>query len=521
VEPFLRRFKQAFALSAAAPEDEQAFRDYCRDAFAPDGVLLAATGIACALLWWPLDWMVFANFPTAIAAIAHWRLGLIATLTAYLVLERWLPRRLLFGLAAAEACFTLGYTFGTLGGLDTPWFHFLYVWVLPALVPPLRLGARTVTAVFFGACLLAGFAVAAGGVWHSPFLPVSLSILTCVLLVTILGGQRIFALRRQAFFQQREIADLNARLDLQLRAKVVDRSRELGLALSAAWRPEPNEELPPRAVLRERFAVESRLGMGGMGVVYRARDLLVDRLVAIKVLRHITGVSAMQRFLREVEATAVVAHPAIVRSFHVDVTEAGRLFQVQELVDGEPLDRLLRVRGAMAPGHLARVGAALADALHAAHAHGVVHRDVKPSNVMLTRTAPGLRLLDFGISKLRGLASDTQTGAALGTPGYMAPEQAQSSGELGPPADVYALGATLSMLLTQSPVGRSFPSGTPPALGQLLSACLAQDPAARPTAAAVRDALADVAREAGALPLAEENAAVMGGDLGTPITQGG
>jgi serine/threonine protein kinase len=319
-------------------------------------------------------------------------------------------------------------------------------------------------------------------VWTSPFLPIALSVTGFVSLIAVLVGQRIQVLRRQAFFQTREIAALNARLDLDLRAKVVDRSRELTLALGAAGKHEPEalSELPPGAVIQERFALQARLGSGGMGVVYRAHDQLVDRRVAIKVVRFAAGPRFLERFLHEVEAMAVIVHPAVARSFHVDVTEDGRLFQVQELVDGEPLDRLLRFRGPLKPGHVARIGAALAEALGAAHAVGVVHRDVKPSNVMLTRGPEGLKLLDFGISKLRGSQGGaTQVGMALGTPSYMAPEQRSGEVEVGPPADVFALGTTLAALLCGAP-GQPLPASVPAALAAEIQACLALAPGSGP-----------------------------------------
>ncbi|MGZ3443026.1 MAG: protein kinase domain-containing protein, partial [Polyangia bacterium] len=237
-----------------------------------------------------------------------------------------------------------------------------------------------------------------------------------------------------------EVAELNA----QLQAQVVARSRELSLALSKlAKQREGEAQLGRGTVLGGRFVVEEIIGQGGMGAVYAGVDRGSGARVAIKVIQATSSrqLDALRRFIREAGATATVTHPAVVRMLHVDVSDDGLLFQVQELVVGETLTRRLGLP--WPPGEAARLGAVLAEALAAAHAEGVVHRDVKPDNVMLTTTAPGLKLLDFGIAKLydavTGAEDTTRAGLILGTPAYMAPEQVAGSKDVTDRADVYSV----------------------------------------------------------------------------------
>jgi serine/threonine-protein kinase len=235
---------------------------------------------------------------------------------------------------------------------------------------------------------------------------------------------------------------------------------------------------------------------------------------------------ALRRFLQEATSTATVNHPAVVRVLHVDVSGDGMLFQVQELVDGDTLQRRLTERP-WDPGVVARIAGVLCEALAAAHAGGVIHRDVKPSNVMLTRAAPGLKLLDFGIAKLREAASfaevETRTGAVLGTPAYMAPEQIGGATDLGDRLDVYAVGVILFLLLTgrlpfeaesarkmllahvldAPPDPRSLEESVPDDLAALVARCLQKEPEDRPGAAELASALAAFARARNAPKLEE------------------
>jgi serine/threonine-protein kinase len=221
-----------------------------------------------------------------------------------------------------------------------------------------------------------------------------------------------------------------------------------------------------------------------------------------------------------------------VKSIHVDVSEDGRLFQMMELVEGESLESLLARARRLPPAVAARLGAVLAEGLAAAHAAGVVHRDVKPSNVMLTRAVPGLKLLDFGIAKLRdgrgprgpgeGLPAigDSQA-LLLGTPEFISPEQVDGSAPAGTPADVYALGlilylslagtmpfsadSTRKWLITQVlTVPVELTTHVPdvdPTLARTVMDCLRKDPEGRPTAAEVAATLSQFADAAGTPPL--------------------
>ncbi|MZD08006.1 protein kinase, partial [Streptomyces sp. SID5785] len=200
-----------------------------------------------------------------------------------------------------------------------------------------------------------------------------------------------------------------------------------------------------------RYRVVGRLGRGGMGTVWRAVDETLRREVAVKELRSFSDADARDlaeqrlRMEREARAAARVRHPGVV-AVH-DVTEhEGRPVIVMELVDGPSLDDLLRERGALGPAEAARIGAQVMDALAAAHAAGVLHRDVKPGNILLERSGRVV-LTDFGIAAMDepddGASTRlTRSGEVIGSLDYLAPERARG-GEPGPAADVWALGATL------------------------------------------------------------------------------
>ncbi|HEY2748593.1 MAG TPA: protein kinase [Polyangia bacterium] len=350
------------------------------------------------------------------------------------------------------------------------------------------------------------------------------------------GRRREFAGKLTIERQREELAALNAGLErrvqeqvAQLQAQVVARANELSLALQRM--PVQRSDayaLPTGTLLGDRFEIEQLLGEGGMGAVYRGVDRSSGARVTIKVIRAASTqkLDALRRFIREAGAAATLTHPAVVRMIHVDVSDEGLLYQVQELVDGETLSR--RLARKWPPGDAARLAAVLADALAAAHAHGVVHRDVKPDNVMLTTTAPGLKLLDFGIAKLYDAVSvageddTTLGGLVLGTPAFMAPEQVVG-GEVGDRADVYAVGLILFRLLAaRGPFDASSPNGImmrhvivpapdlrtvdaalPETLARLVARTLEKDPAQRPAAAELARALDGFADDAGAPPLAK------------------
>jgi serine/threonine-protein kinase len=322
----------------------------------------------------------------------------------------------------------------------------------------------------------------------------------------------------------RQIEQLNAQLQAQVRA----RSTELSMALARLARDrDAGGRLRKGVVLGGRFVIDELLGEGGMGSVYSGTDRSTKDRVAIKVIQASSAqqLDALHRFLREAGTAATVTHPAVVRMLHVDVSDDGMLFQVQELVEGETLFHRLGGDAPWEVERVARLGAVLCDALAAAHAKGIVHRDVKPGNIMVTRTAPGLKLLDFGISKLlpgRGRDSSSGSGAIIGTPGYMAPEQLSGSSKLTDRADVYAVGVILFRMLTgqlpfdeeslkaivlrhvvgSAPDARAFAPDLAPEVAELVARCLDMSPAARPRAQDVASSLGAFA-DAGGAPALE------------------
>ncbi len=200
------------------------------------------------------------------------------------------------------------------------------------------------------------------------------------------------------------------------------------------------------------YEILQRLGEGGVGVVYRARQCSLGREVALKMLKEAPGDRAqqMERFQREAATIARLKHPNIVQ-IHEIGEHHGLPFLCLEYVAGGTLAERLR-KGPLPPREAATLVQALAQTMHSVHQEGIIHRDLKPGNVLLT--ADGVpRITDFGLARLLDSQSElTQTGFVLGTPSYMAPEQAAGKvHEIGPATDVYALGAILYELLTGRP----------------------------------------------------------------------
>jgi len=214
------------------------------------------------------------------------------------------------------------------------------------------------------------------------------------------------------------------------------------------------------------YAVEAELGRGGMGVVFRAYDDDLQRTVALKVLRpELADEDGRERFVREAQAMAQIRHDHVVSVFAVVHGSAGLPFLVMEYLTGATLAELSRARHGLEPRQAAELCAQVADGLAAAHAAGLVHRDIKPGNIMLDTASRRPKILDFGLVKrLEASNGPTHHGAVVGTPSYMAPEQAAGGEQVGPAVDVYGVGALLYELLT----------GRPPFLGKDVLATLRQ-----------------------------------------------
>jgi eukaryotic-like serine/threonine-protein kinase len=194
-----------------------------------------------------------------------------------------------------------------------------------------------------------------------------------------------------------------------------------------------------------RYLLTSRLGSGGMGVVWRARDQLLDRDIAIKEL-HPTAAGTtesqnqMERATREARAIARISHPHVVEIYDL-VNHQSRLWIVMELIEGPSLDEFMATSGPMPPQRVAALGLQLLGAIEAVHAAGALHRDIKPANVLL-RPDGNAVLTDFGLVALTGEEPLTSTGVLLGSAEYMSPERLNGE-EAGPPSDLWSLGVTL------------------------------------------------------------------------------
>ncbi|MEU4535499.1 serine/threonine-protein kinase [Streptosporangium sp. NPDC023825] len=291
----------------------------------------------------------------------------------------------------------------------------------------------------------------------------------------------------------------------------------------------------PLPVLAGRYRAIARLGAGGMGVVWRARDELLHREVAIKEVKldpnlpEAQRAEARERTLREARAAARLGHPSIV-AVHDVVAQDGRPWIVMDLVDGRSLEQAVQAEGPLPPRRVAMIGLAVLDALALAHSRGIVHRDVKPANIMLDRSG-GVLLTDFGIATVEGDVQLTSPDALVGSPAYMAPERLR--GGDGPATDLWSLGATLYTAVEgRSPFRRDTSAATigailtqeapPPRragdLAPVLVAALAKDPRQRPGEAGLRAALRQVSQGLPAQPLSQLAPALPGSPLSTQET---
>ena len=312
-----------------------------------------------------------------------------------------------------------------------------------------------------------------------------------------------------------------ARVQAQLRTRAAAQASP-GPPLGAPALPaEPDSpaQVAPGVVLG-RYRLESRIGGGNFGTVYRARHLDLDQAVAVKVLAPTlgTGKDALARFRREGISACRVRHPNAVTVLDFDVTERGVAYLVMELLEGWSLDREL-LRGRLGVGRAARVLVPVCGALAEAHRQGVVHRDVKPANIFLHRVGGSEvpKILDFGIAKIASDAALSQhltlDGSLVGTPAFMAPERFRNQA-YGPPSDVYSIGVTLYQALSgrlpfvpesqdplalvalhaaEEPPPLEAGLGLPEAVVRLVAATLAKRPEERPTAEEVARALAAAA----------------------------
>jgi serine/threonine protein kinase len=262
-------------------------------------------------------------------------------------------------------------------------------------------------------------------------------------------------------------------------------------------------------VLEGKYQILAKLGQGGMGSVYRARRVHIGDEVAVKVLlqEFVKNTDALERFRREARASAMLHHPNVV-TIH-DYGEAGEeaapAFIVMELVAGIPLGDIIEREGSLAPQRAVALMRSICAGVGAAHRSGIVHRDIKPDNIIvqppqMDGESETVKVLDFGIAKLRDMAGSaalTQTGMVIGTPYYMSPEQCKAA-PLDARSDVYSLGAVMyEMLAGSPPFEAETPTGivakhltesppqmrrefVPPAIEMVIMRALSKDPAARP-----------------------------------------
>ena len=272
--------------------------------------------------------------------------------------------------------------------------------------------------------------------------------------------------------------------------------------MSASSTPEEGR-FPPGTLLGQRYRISGRIGQGGMGEVYKATDLLLGQVVALKFLPEsvASNEAMLERFRTEVRLARQISHPNVCRVYDLGEVQ-GQLFLSMEYVDGEDLKSLLARIGRLPPDKALEIARKLCAGLNAAHEKGVVHRDVKPANIMLDGRGQ-VRIMDFGLAGLAGTLKDIGSG----TPAYMAPEQ-RSGREVTTQSDIYAVGVVLHELFTGKRPGGGSTAEMDPVVERVIRRCLDEAPQRRPATA-----LAVAAALPGGDPLA---AALAAGETPTP-----
>jgi eukaryotic-like serine/threonine-protein kinase len=257
-------------------------------------------------------------------------------------------------------------------------------------------------------------------------------------------------------------------------------------------------DILPGAVIGERYQLGAKLAEGGMGCIYHAMDLCEERPVAVKLLRPevASNPELRQRFLNEARGTMCIAHPNVIEIMDLGELADGSTYYVMELLAGRTLDEC----GPLDLGAVLAIALQLCEGLSAAHDKGMVHRDLKPENVIVQRRDDGsvaCKLIDFGVAKLAFCGSLTLPGQVMGTPAYLAPEQARAVGGIDVRTDIYSLGVVLYELIAGrlpfvcedllqlllahqfEPAPALVHPACPPRLAAAIMRCLEKDPARR------------------------------------------